>query len=162
MEKIKETFAKCKTEQRSAFVTYVTAGYPTANETVNIMLAMETGGAGMSETEHSCVSSRFPDLIELGLPFTDPIADGPTIQKANTQALKNGITVTSTLETVREARKRGLNVPVLFMGYYNPILSYGEAEILQDAKEAGVNGFIIVDLPPEEAVRFRDLCTKGG
>ena len=162
MEKIKETFAQCKTEQRSAFVPYVTAGYPTANETVNIMLAMETGGAGMSETEHSCVSSWFPDLIELGLPFTDPIADGPTIQKANTQALKNGITVTSTLETVREARKRGLKVPVLFMGYYNPLLSYGEAEILQDAKEAGVNGFIIVDLPPEEAVRFRDLCTKGG
>lgn len=106
--------------------------------------------------------SAHADLIELGLPFTDPIADGPTIQKANTQALKNGITVTSTLETVREARKRGLKIPVLFMGYYNPILSYGEERMLKDAREAGVNGFIVVDLPPEEAVRFRNFCTKGG
>ena len=102
------------------------------------------------------------DLIELGLPFTDPIADGPTIQKANTQALKNGITVESTLETVRKARRKGLKAPVLFMGYFNPLLSYGEERILKDAKEAGVNGFIVVDLPPEEAVRFRDFCTRGG
>ncbi|KAL8736509.1 MAG: hypothetical protein Q9166_000301 [cf. Caloplaca sp. 2 TL-2023] len=147
MEAIKTTFAQCKEEQRSALVTYVTAGYPTAEETVDIMLGMEAGGA---------------DLIELGLPFTDPIADGPTIQKANTQALKNGVTVTSTLDMVRSARRKGLRAPVLFMGYYNPLLSYGEAKILKDAKEAGVNGFIVVDLPPEEAVRFRDFCTKGG
>ena len=102
------------------------------------------------------------DVIELGLPFTDPIADGPTIQKANTQALKNGVTVTSTLEIVRTARKRGLKAPVLFMGYYNPLLSYGEERILQDAKDAGVNGFIVVDLPPEEAVKFRNFCTRSG
>ncbi|KAL8928850.1 MAG: hypothetical protein Q9208_001628 [Pyrenodesmia sp. 3 TL-2023] len=147
MEAIKRTFAQCKKEQRSALVTYVTAGYPTAGETVNILLGMEAGGA---------------DLIELGLPFTDPIADGPTIQKANTQALKNGVTVTSTLDVVRRARSKGLRAPVLFMGYYNPLLSYGEERILKDAKEAGVNGFIVVDLPPEEAVRFRDFCTRGG
>ena len=147
MEGIKKTFAQCKEEKRPALVTYVTAGYPTPEETVNVLLGMEAGGA---------------DLIELGLPFTDPIADGPTIQKANTQALKNGVTVTSTLEIVREARRRGLRVPVLFMGYYNPLLSYGEEKILQDAREAGVNGFIVVDLPPEEAVRFRNFCTKGG
>ena len=109
-----------------------------------------------------CMLTALADLIELGLPFTDPIADGPTIQKANTQALKNGITVTSTLETVRAARRRGLKAPVLFMGYYNPILSYGEERMLKDAREAGVNGFIVVDLPPEEAVRFRNFCTKGG
>lgn len=108
------------------------------------------------------IAKRTADLIELGLPFTDPIADGPTIQKSNTQALKNGITVESTLETVRKARRKGLRAPVLFMGYYNPLLSYGEERILKDAKEAGVNGFIVVDLPPEEAVRFRDFCTKGG
>ncbi|CAL8580521.1 hypothetical protein XPA_006242 [Xanthoria parietina] len=147
MEAIKYTFAQCKKEQRSALVTYVTAGYPTAQDTVDIMLGMEAGGA---------------DLIELGLPFTDPIADGPTIQKANTQALKNGVTVTSTLEMVRSARRKGLKAPVLFMGYYNPMLSYGEEKLLRDAKEAGVNGFIVVDLPPEEAVRFRNFCTKGG
>lgn len=104
----------------------------------------------------------FVDLIELGSPFTDPIADGPTIQKANTQALKNGVTVTSTLDMVRKARKRGLKVPVLLMGYYNPLLSYGEERILKDSREAGVNGFIVVDLPPEEAVKFRNFCTKGG
>lgn len=147
MEHIKETFAQCKREKRAALVTYVTAGYPTADETVDILLGMEAGGA---------------DLIELGLPFTDPIADGPTIQKSNTQALKNGITVESTLETVRKARRKGLKAPILFMGYYNPLLSYGEERILKDAKEAGVNGFIVVDLPPEEAIRFRNFCTKGG
>lgn len=147
MEAIKRTFAQCKQEQRSALVTYVTAGYPTPEETPDILLAMEAGGA---------------DLIELGMPFTDPIADGPTIQRSNTQALKNGVTTESCLQMVRDARKRGLRAPVLLMGYYNPLLSYGEKQMLKDAREAGVNGFIIVDLPPEEAVRFRNYCTKTG
>ncbi|KAI9804652.1 MAG: tryptophan synthetase [Piccolia ochrophora] len=147
MEGIKKTFAQCKREHRSALVTYVTAGYPTPDETVDILLGMEAGGA---------------DLIELGLPFTDPIADGPTIQKANTIALKNGVTVTSSLDIVREARRKGLKAPVLLMGYYNPLLIYGEERIIDDGKEAGINGFIVVDLPPEEAVRFRNHCTRGG
>ena len=111
------------------------------------MLAMEAGGA---------------DIIELGMPFTDPIADGPTIQKANTQALKNGVNIISTIQMVRDARKRGLRTPVMLMGYYNPVLSYGEDKILKDCKEAGVNGFIMVDLPPEEALRFRNFCTSYG
>ena len=101
-------------------------------------------------------------MIELGLPFTDPIADGPTIQRANTQALKNKVNMEKSLQMVRDARKRGLRAPVLLMGYYNPFLAYGENRILKDAKEAGVNGFILVDVPPEEAVRFRNFCTKGG
>ncbi|KAL1956916.1 hypothetical protein VTO42DRAFT_6663 [Malbranchea cinnamomea] len=147
MEKIKQTFAKCKAEKRSALVAYVTAGYPATEDTVDILLALEEGGA---------------DIIELGIPFTDPIADGPTIQRANTQALKNGVTVTTVLGMVRQARAHGLRVPVLLMGYYNPLLRYGEEKMLKDAKEAGVNGFIMVDLPPEEAVRFRDLCRKDG
>ncbi|KAF2005117.1 tryptophan synthase-like protein [Amniculicola lignicola CBS 123094] len=147
MDAIKQTFARCKKEQRAALVTYVTAGYPTAHETPDIMLGMEAGGA---------------DLIELGMPFTDPIADGPTIQMSNTQALKNGINTENTLQMVRDARKRGLKAPVLLMGYYNPILSYGEERMLQDAKEAGANGFIVVDLPPEEAVRFRNFCASYG
>lgn len=96
------------------------------------------------------------------MPFTDPIADGPTIQKANTKALANGVTVSSTLQMIKEARSRGLNAPVLLMGYYNPILRYGEERLLQDAKAAGANGFILVDLPPEEAVRFRNFCRKYG
>ncbi|KAJ4297640.1 hypothetical protein N0V90_005534 [Kalmusia sp. IMI 367209] len=147
MDAIKKTFAQCKKEGRSALVTYVTAGYPTAQETPDIMLGMEAGGA---------------DVIELGMPFTDPIADGPTIQKANTQALKNGVNTTEVLQMVRDARKRGLKAPVMLMGYYNPLLSYGEERMLQDAKEAGANGFIIVDLPPEEALRFRNFCTSYG
>jgi tryptophan synthase len=102
------------------------------------------------------------DIIELGMPFTDPIADGPTIQKSNTQALKNGVTTTTTLQMVRDARKRGLKAPVMLMGYYNPILSYGEEKIMTDAKEAGADGFIVVDLPPEEAVKFRNWCKKAG
>ncbi|KUI73860.1 Tryptophan synthase [Cytospora mali] len=147
MEAIKKTFQRCKSEGRSALVTYVTAGYPTADATSEICLAMERGGA---------------DIIELGVPFTDPIADGPTIQTANTVALSNGVTLRDTLQMVRDARKKGLKAPVLLMGYYNPLRAYGEEALLDDCKEAGVNGFIICDLPPEEAVSFRKLCSKGG
>ncbi|KAL4933379.1 tryptophan synthase TRP5 [Aspergillus undulatus] len=147
MEHIKNTFAKCKAEKRAALVAYITAGYPTVEEAVDIILGLENGGA---------------DIIELGVPFTDPIADGPTIQKANTKALENGVTVTTVLEMVRSARNRGLKAPIMLMGYYNPMLRYGEERMLRDCKEAGVNGFIMVDLPPEEAVRFRDLCTSTG
>ncbi|KFH44314.1 Tryptophan synthase-like protein [Hapsidospora chrysogenum ATCC 11550] len=147
MEAIKQTFQRCKAENRSALVTYVTAGYPRPQDTPEILLAMERGGA---------------DVIELGTPFTDPIADGPTIQTANTVALKNGVTIESTLAMIKEARDRGLKAPVLLMGYYNPLLSYGEERLLRDCQNSGVNGFIVVDLPPEEAISFRKLCTKGG
>lgn len=147
-------------------MTYVTAGYPTAEETPDIMLGMEAGGAGLSRPIGLPYSSTLlltsPDIIELGMPFTDPIADGPTIQKSNTKALENGVTVTSVLQMVRDARKRGLKAPVLLMGYYNPLLSYGEERMMTDAREAGANGFIVVDLPPEEAVKFRNYCAKGG
>ncbi|KAK8169524.1 tryptophan synthase-like protein [Phyllosticta citrichinensis] len=144
---IRKTFQQCKKEQRAALVTYVTAGFPTPQETPDVLLAMEAGGA---------------DVIELGMPFTDPIADGPTIQKANTVALKHGVNTPQVLQMVRDARAKGLRAPVMLMGYYNPLLSYGEEKMLQDAKEAGVNGFIIVDLPPEEAVRFRNFCSTYG
>jgi tryptophan synthase len=147
MDALKQTFARCKQEKRAAFVTYVTAGYPTLEETPDILLGMQAGGA---------------DIIELGVPFTDPIADGPTIQMSNTKALENGVTTSTCLQMVRHARQKGLHVPVLFMGYYNPILSYGEQRMITDAGDAGVNGFIVVDLPPEEAVKFRNYCTKRG
>ncbi|KAG9248625.1 tryptophan synthase-like protein [Calycina marina] len=147
MEGLQRTFARCKQDGRPALVTYVTAGYPTPEETVDILLGMEAGGA---------------DVIELGIPFTDPIGDGPTIQKSNTRALENGVTITSVLQMTRDARKKGLKAPILFMGYYNPILRYGEKTLLKDCKEAGVNGFIIVDLPPEEAVSFRNEAAKQG
>ncbi|CAM1509274.1 Fc.00g030130.m01.CDS01 [Cosmosporella sp. VM-42] len=147
MEGIKQTFQRCKAQNRPALVTYVTAGYPRPEDTPDVLLAMERGGA---------------DVLELGAPFTDPIADGPTIQTANTIALANGVTIESTLAMVKEARSRGLKAPVMLMGYYNPLLSYGEERLLQDCQTSGVNGFIVVDLPPEEAISFRKLCTKGG
>lgn len=147
MEGIKAAYARAKSEGRPALVTYTTAGFPTIAETPDVLLSMEAGGA---------------DIIELGTPFTDPIADGPTIQTANTIALSNGTTTASCLNIVREARRRGLKAPVLLMGYYNPLLAYGEERMLQDSKSAGVNGFIMVDLPPEEAVRFRGHCTTYG
>ncbi|KAB8233798.1 tryptophan synthase beta subunit-like PLP-dependent enzyme [Aspergillus alliaceus] len=146
-EGIKQTFARCKAESRPAFVTFVTAGYPTVEESVDVILGLEAGGA---------------DIIELGVPFTDPFADGPTIQSANNKALANNVTIDTTLGLVSEARKRGLRAPVLLMGYYNPLLSYGEERLLEDCREGGVNGFIVVDLPPHEAVKFRNYCAKGG
>lgn len=144
MDEIKSTFVRCKTERRRALVTYVPAGYPTPNETPDIMLAMQEGGA---------------DIIELGIPFSDPIADGPTIQRANTIALENSVSIGSTLSMLKDARSRGLTVPVLFMGYYNPMLQYGEQKLIKDCKDAGANGFIVCDFPPEEAIRFRRFCS---
>ena len=146
MENIKKSFTRCKAEKRPALVTYVTAGYPTKEATVDILLGLQRG---------------YADVIELGIPYSDPIADGETITKASMTALSNGVTIESTLQTVKDARSRGLQIPVLFMGYYNPMLSYGEKRLLNDAKKAGVDGFIIVDLPPEEAVRLRNYCTQA-
>lgn len=146
-EGLKQVFAAKKAAGEPAFVTFLTAGYPHSTSTVPAMLAMERGGA---------------DIIELGVPFSDPIADGKAIQEANTIALENQITFTDCLGYVKEARKQGLKAPVLLMGYYNPLLSHGEEEAVRDAKEAGANGFIVVDLPPEEAIRFREICTGAG
>jgi len=135
-EHILETFQRAKIENRPLLIAYTMAGYRTREETVKTILALEKGGA---------------DIIELGVPFTDPIADGPTIQKANTEALKHHVTFKDCLQFVRDVRKKGLKAPLILMGYYNPLLIYGERKSALDAKEAGVNGFIVVDLPPEEA-----------
>ncbi|KAI8591479.1 tryptophan synthase beta subunit-like PLP-dependent enzyme [Geranomyces variabilis] len=144
---LRATFARTKKEGRPAFVTYVTAGYPETTDTVDILLALQEGGA---------------DIIELGVPFSDPIADGPTIQESSFAALEQGVDILHCLKYVEQARAKGLRVPVLFMGYYNPFLIYGEQKLMQDCARAGVNGFIVVDLPPEEAVRFRDHCKEFG
>ncbi|TIC22108.1 tryptophan synthase [Wallemia mellicola] len=147
---IRDTFTECHKKGRPAFVdisTFMTAGYPYKNSTVDLMLSLEKGGA---------------DIIELGVPFSDPIADGPSIQAANTVAVSNGITYSDCLDYVREARSRGLKTPVMLMGYYNPVLSYGEEKAVKDAKDAGASGYIMVDLPPEEAIKFRNICTSEG
>lgn len=132
---------------RNAMVTFITAGYPTVEETVPLMKALQEGGT---------------DIIEIGMPFTDPIADGPAIQKSNVVALENKVNLPMVLDMIKQARKEGVYIPVVLMGYYNPVLQYGEEKFVQDCKIAGANGFIMVDLPPEEAVRYRDLCKKQG
>ncbi|ODV67613.1 tryptophan synthetase [Hyphopichia burtonii NRRL Y-1933] len=144
---LKETFERCKKEGRNALVNFITAGYPTIEDSLPILKGMQNAGV---------------DIIELGVPFSDPIADGPTIQAANNVALDNGITVSKCLELVKKARSEGITVPIILMGYYNPILKYGEEKMIKDSAESGANGYIVVDLPPEEAVKFRSTCTKYG
>jgi len=146
-EKLREVFASCEKQGRPAFVTYLMAGYPKAEDTVPTMLALQEGGA---------------DIIELGIPFTDPIADGPTIQTANQIALENKVTLRDCLKYVKSAREVGVTAPVVLMGYYNPVINYGERNLVRDAAEAGINGFIVVDCPPEEAENFRDHCKEYG
>jgi tryptophan synthase len=143
---------------RNALVTFVTAGYPTIDESVGILKAMQAGGTDIIEL------GRIPSLSFLlpGMPFTDPMADGPTIQESNDVSLANGTNVPKTLDIVRQARSAGVTCPIILMGYYNPLLIYGEERIVNAAKEAGANGFIIVDLPPEEAISFRNSCTEAG
>eukprot|EP00037_Helgoeca_nana_P017453 m.165486 g.165486 ORF g.165486 m.165486 type:complete len:688 (+) comp23999_c0_seq4:100-2163(+) len=126
----------CKDEGRTAFVAFMTAGFPTRAHTVPIMMEMEASGA---------------DIIELGVPFSDPLADGATVQRASIKALAGGITVAGCLELVREARKQGLKVPIVFMGYFNPMMAYGFDKLAAETKEAGADGFIIVDLPGESS-----------
>ncbi|KAE8134450.1 tryptophan synthase beta subunit-like PLP-dependent enzyme [Aspergillus pseudotamarii] len=133
MEGIKQTFTQCKEGNRPTFVTFVRAGFPTVEEAVDITLGLEAGGAGM----------------KYSFPFTDPFADGPTIQTANT--------VQSTLGMVTEAQQTGLRAPVLLMGYYNTLLSHGEEQLPNDCRATGVNGLIVIDLPPHKAVKFRNL-----
>jgi tryptophan synthase alpha subunit len=144
-QRLRDTFAAGKAAQRALFVPYVTAGYPGPEYTVDLLLAMEAGGG---------------DILELGMPFTDPLADGATIQHANQVAIEKGVHLDDCLRFVSEARGKGLKAPVLLMGYYNPILAMGEANAIRLAKEAGADGFIIVDLPPEEATDFLAACKQ--
>ncbi|GAA5990026.1 hypothetical protein JCM5350_003413 [Sporobolomyces pararoseus] len=141
---LRQTFADKEANNDPAFVTFLTAGFPSVEQTVPLMLAMEKGGS---------------DVIELGVPFTDPLADGKAIQDANNIAIEQGVDYEKCLSFVKEARQQGLKTPVILMGYFNPLLAHGEERAVKDAKVAGANGFIIVDLPPEEAVEFRKICT---
>lgn len=133
--RIDTRFAELKKAGRSAFVTFVMAGDPDPATSLEIIKALPKSGA---------------DVIELGMPFTDPMADGPSIQAAGLRALKVGMTLKKTLDLVREFRKDDNATPIVLMGYYNPIYIYGVDKFLVDAKSAGIDGLIIVDLPPEE------------
>jgi tryptophan synthase alpha chain len=138
--RIERRFAALKEEGRAALVTFTMAGDPDYETSLAIAKALPKAGA---------------DVIELGMPFTDPMADGPAIQAAGLRALKSGQRMTKTLALVREFRKDDNETPVVLMGYYNPIYIYGNDRFLNDAKAAGVDGLIVVDLPPEED---EELC----
>ena len=135
MTRIDDTFARLRKDGRKAFVAYVMAGDPDPEQSAAVLRGLP--GAGV-------------DIIELGIPFTDPMADGPTIQLAGQRALEAGQTLARTLDMVRAFREQDDQTPIVLMGYYNPIFSRGVARFLEEANEAGVDGLIVVDLPPEE------------
>ncbi len=140
MTRIDDTFARLKSQHKKAFVAYIMAGDPDVATSLAVMRGLP--GAGV-------------DVIELGLPFTDPMADGPTIQLAGQRALEAGQTLAKTLQMVQDFRKTNTATPIVLMGYYNPIYSRGVDRFLAEARAAGIDGLIIVDLPPEEDA---ELC----
>ncbi len=135
MTRIDDTFARLKRDGKKAFVSYIMAGDPNIATALAVMKGLPAAGV---------------DIIELGLPFTDPMADGPTIQLAGQRALEGGMTVDATLQMVRDFRAGDKTTPIVLMGYYNPIYSRGVDLFLSQAKDAGIDGLIVVDLPPEE------------
>ena len=145
MSRIKKTFAKLKREGRKAFIPYVMAGDPTLERTAELVHLLEECRA---------------DIIELGVPFSDPLADGPVIQRAAERALANGTRLRHVVRLVRELRAT-TQVPIALMTYYNPVFKYGEERFTADASAAGVDGLIIPDLPPHEAKSLIKLCRKA-
>ncbi|MCO5354371.1 tryptophan synthase subunit alpha [Acidovorax kalamii] len=143
MSRIQTTFEQLKAQGRKALIPYVTAGFPFADITPALMHGMVEAGS---------------DVIELGVPFSDPMADGPVIQKAGEKALSLGVGMVQVLDHVREFRKRNTTTPVVLMGYANPVERYdqvhGEGAFVRDSAEAGVDGVLIVDYPPEECEQF--------
>jgi len=133
--RIRSLFTSCTLEGRKAFIAYLTGGDPAPEKTASLVLALERGGA---------------DLIELGVPFSDPIADGPVIQRASDRALRAGATLSGLLDTVREIRRQS-KVPLLLFSYLNPLLRYGFDKLARDASEAGIDGVLLTDLSVEEA-----------
>ena len=145
--RIDTRFAELKREGRAAFVTFVMCGDPDIETSLAIIKALPSAGA---------------DVIELGMPFTDPMADGPSIQAAGLRALKAGTTLKKTLDVVRRFREGDNATPIILMGYYNPIYIHGVDKFLSDAKTAGVDGLILVDMPPEEDDELCIPALKAG
>ena len=146
-ERIKHRFAALADEGRAGLVTFITAGDPDPDISADILQGLPDAGA---------------DIIELGMPFTDPMADGPAIQESSQRALKAGQTMRRTLAMVRDFRKHDDDTPIVLMGYYNPIYIYGVDQFAEDAADAGVDGLIIVDVPPEEDPELREPAARAG
>jgi tryptophan synthase alpha chain len=143
MSRIKATWDQLAAADRRALILYLTVGFPQRESALELVPQLIEAGA---------------DMIELGVPFSDPIAEGPTIQHATQQALKNGVNTSYCLETVRILRERGVDVPLLLMGYLNPVLRYGVERFCADAEIAGVDGIILPDLPAEESGELLAAC----
>jgi tryptophan synthase alpha chain len=146
VSRLREAFARARSEQRAALVIYLCAGDPDLDTTVELMAACAEAGA---------------DVIELGMPFSDPTADGPVIQRASERALKSGATLRGVFAAARKLRARS-DVGLVLFGYYNPLLAFGEEAAAAAAREAGVDGFLVVDLPPEEAGSFLPALSAQG
>ena len=147
MSRIPATFARLKASGRTGIIAYVTVGFPSVQATLEIVPSIVEAGA---------------DMIELGVPFSDPLADGATIQRSSHAALQNGVTLTTCLEVCAQLRKRLPTVPLILMGYYNPILAMGTATFAQRCEQAGADGVIVPDLPPEEATALLSAAKEHG
>jgi len=144
MNRIEEKFKFLKSQKRKAFIAFITAGDPDLKTTEDLVVAFESAGV---------------DIIEIGIPFSDPLADGPTIQASFFRALNKGTTVRKIFETVQKIRLK-TSIPIAFMTSYNPILRFGEEKFVKACAEAGVDGLIVPDLPPEEATNLRRLAKR--
>jgi tryptophan synthase alpha subunit len=147
VSRIQQALASAREEGRVAVIAYLTAGYPEPEVTPGLVRALIEGGA---------------DVIELGVPFSDPMADGVSIQRASFRALEQGMTPARVLALIRELRQGGVVIPLILMTYYNPILAYGQDDFLNDAAKAGADGLIAVDVPPEEAEQLSASCHASG
>jgi tryptophan synthase alpha chain len=146
LEIIKSAFARAKAENRPALMPYWPLGYPDAETSLRVIEAIARAGA---------------DMVEVGVPFSDPLADGPVIQRASQVALAHGISVSHCIELVATLRQRGVTIPFLAMGYLNPLLAFGERPYVEAWQRAGADGFIVPDLPPEESDDLVTLCANN-
>ena len=147
MSRIEAKFASLQAAKRKALIPYVTAGFPVPATTVPMLHALVEAGC---------------DILEIGVPFSDPMADGPAIQRSSEAALKHGVGLVDVLGMVREFRATDASTPIVLMGYANPIEAMGVERFVAEAAKAGVDGVIVVDYPPEECVEFAALCAKNG
>lgn len=145
--RIDTTLAAARAEGRSALAPFVTLGYP---------------DMATSEAMAESILESGADMLELGIPFSDPLADGPTVQMTSFRALENGTTLRMALDSLRTLRARGITAPLIFMGYLNPFLNYGIEEFASEASDAGIDGVIIPDLPPEEAPPYQAVLESRG
>lgn len=147
IEALEQMFAQANEEGRAAFLPYFPIGYPNYEASIASIEAMADVGV---------------DGFEIGIPFSDPLADGPTIQEATQIALKNGTTVQHCLDAIQTLRNKGINQPMMLMGYANPLIAYGIERFVKAAKAVGADGLIVPDVPPEEAGMFADICKQEG